>query len=268
MVPEMAERGGIDLVLSGDECNFARTESLRKGKVTVKNGVTYMVCGSAGEKAGEITNGEFSVTDSDFNALYISVTADQNSLTVTVYDVLADGTVEVIDSFTKTQHVCDGDSHMYRFGINSDYLICDYCGAKEEVVGYEGVISMNDQYMYFQSKGFASGWKMHDGKYYYFSPKNYLAVDGVQTINGFTYVFEDCVLVEGCWVTHGSDKRLMWGGSILTSTWHTQAGKTYYFLPNGVCATGTVQIPTVNENGETVMETYLFDEDGSLIGKQ
>jgi hypothetical protein len=33
-------------------------------------------------------------------------------------------------------------------------------------------------------------------------------------------------------------------------------------------ATGTVDISTVNEQGETVVETYIFDENGALIGKQ
>jgi glucan-binding YG repeat protein len=53
----------------------------------------------------------------------------------------------------------------------------------------------------------------------------------------------------------------------LTNSWYEEDGVTYYSLSNGACAIGTVEIPTVNENGETITETYVFDENGALIGK-
>jgi hypothetical protein len=33
-------------------------------------------------------------------------------------------------------------------------------------------------------------------------------------------------------------------------------------------ATGEVEISSVNDLGETVVETYVFDENGALIGKK
>ena len=269
LVPAMAERAGMDLVLSGDECNYARTESIRDGKATVRNGVTYIVCGSAGEKTNAITAGDFAVTNGDFNALYLSVTADEHQLTVTVYNVLADGTVETVDTLTKTHFVCNEDTHLYRFGINVDYIICDYCGAKALLTEYIGVIAFDDMYLYVNQQGFASGWKLHDGQYYYFSPKNFVAVNGEQVINGYTYYFEDCVLTKGHWVTENGQKKLIWAnGKPLTSSWYEEDGVKYYLMVNGVCATGKVMLSTKNENGETVYETYVFDENGVLIGKE
>jgi hypothetical protein len=269
LVPAMAERAGMDLVLSGDECNYARTESMRDGKVTVRNGVTYIVCGSAGEKTNAITAGDFAVTNGDFNALYLSVTADEHQLTVTVYNVLADGTVETVDTLTKTHFVCNEDTHLYRFGINVDYIICDYCGAKALLTEYIGVIAFDDMYLYVNQQGFASGWKLHDGQYYYFSPKNFVAVNGEQVINGYTYYFEDCVLTKGHWVTENGQKKLIWAnGKPLTSSWYEEDGEKYYLMVNGVCATGKIKLSTKNENGETVYETYVFDENGVLIGKE
>jgi hypothetical protein len=47
----------------------------------------------------------------------------------------------------------------------------------------------------------------------------------------------------------------------------TEDDKTYYLLPSGICAVGTVDISHVDENGNTVTETYVFDEEGVLIGK-
>ena len=41
----------------------------------------------------------------------------------------------------------------------------------------------------------------------------------------------------------------------------------YTLLESGAAAVGTVEITETNENGETVTVTYVFDEDGVLIGK-
>ncbi len=268
LVPPMVERGSFDLVLSGNECNYARTDSIRDGEASEKNGVTYIVCGSAGEKANAITNGDFVVTNGDFNALYLSVTADEHQLTVTAYNVLADGSVATVDTVTKTHLVCSEGTHLFRFGVHPEYLICDYCGEKDILTEYVGLIVLNDMLMYVDQKGFQSGWKMHDGKYYYFSNINFQAVNGKVTLGSYTYYFEDNVLVKGHWITTGGMKKLIWAnGKALTNSWYEEDGVTYYFLSNGACAIGTVEIPTVNENGETVNETYIFDANGALIRK-
>jgi glucan-binding YG repeat protein len=126
---------------------------------------------------------------------------------------------------------------------------------------------MSNYYMYMIDGNLVTGWEEHNGKTYYFSPKALAAVNGVQKIGTFYYVFEDYVLVEGAIVEIDGVQKIAWGGRFLTDTWHTQGGKTYYLLSDGACAVGTVEIPTVNENGETVTETYIFGEDGALIGK-
>ena len=48
---------------------------------------------------------------------------------------------------------------------------------------------------------------------------------------------------------------------------HHQKGEDLPPQGNGAAAVGTVEITETNENGETVTETYIFDEDGALIGK-
>jgi glucan-binding YG repeat protein len=268
LVPDMAEMGGIDLVLSGDECAYARTDALREGAVTEKNGVTYVVCGSAGEKNETAVSGEFAVTNENYNAMYISVNADEHQLTLTAYNVLSDGSIEVVDTVTKTRFACAHGEHAYRFGINVHSVICDYCGDRQTVGEYYGPALYKDLLIYLKGYNFGTGWLTHYGKTYYFSPKNLQAVNGVQTIGVYTYVFENNVLTEGCWVTIGGVKKLVWAGEVLTNTWHTQAATTYYFLSNGAYATGEVEITETNENGETVVKTYVFDENGALIGEK
>ena len=93
-----------------------------------------------------------------------------------------------------------------------------------------------------------------------------MAVDGRVKIGSYYYVFENHVLVEGAIVSFGDNKKLAWGGKYLVDTWHTQGGKTYYLLSNGYMAVGTVDITMYDENGEPYVQTFIFDEDGALIG--
>ena len=77
------------------------------------------------------------------------------------------------------------------------------------------------------------------------------------------------MLTKGHWVTENGQKKLIWAnGKPLTSSWYEEDGVKYYLMVNGVCATGKVMLSTKNENGETVYETYVFDENGVLIGKE
>lgn len=270
-VPTLCEQSGIDLVLSSVACNFARTESLRNGEMTVENGVTYLICGSADQKDAIVNTDSFAVTSDSYNALYVSVSVTDDELTVQVYDVRDDGTATVIDEITKTYFVCKDDEHLYRFGqSNKDDIICEICDHTRSLDDYTGVLAMSNYFVYFRSDyfGFVSGWQNQGSKVFFFDREIYLAVDGEQVIDGYTYVFKNCILVEGAWIEEDGVRKLMWAGELLKDTWHTQAGVTYYFLEDGTMATGTVEIPTVNENGETVTETYLFDENGALIGKQ
>ena len=76
------------------------------------------------------------------------------------------------------------------------------------------------------------------------------------------------MLVEGAWIEEDGARKLMWAGELLENTWHTQQGVTYYFLSDGTMAIGEVEISSENDLGETVVETFIFDENGALIGKK
>lgn len=197
LVPVMAERAGIDLVLSGGEGCYARTESLRNGAVTEQNGVTYVVCGSVGERGTGITADGFAVTNETYNALYLSVTADEHSLRLTVYNVSEDGETDIVDTLIMDEHyICPNGEHIYRFGVMPYYLVCDICNTTTKLLGHVGLLAVNDGFMYAHTDRFVSGWQTYAGKTYYFSPATFFAVNGVQVIDGVTYVFKDYVLVE------------------------------------------------------------------------
>lgn len=107
-----------------------------------------------------------------------------------------------------------------------------------------------------------TGWKQfsQDGEdqYYYFSPADYAAVDGVQTIQGYQYTFEDHILIRGNLVRYADGRvRYRWAGVWASQAWMTVDGNTYFFKMNACAATG---FHTLNVGGKNV--SYAFDENG------
>jgi hypothetical protein len=264
----LAELAGIDLVISGSDCNYSRTEPLRDGNVDKMGGVIYMNCGSMSVKKPAVNSDGFAVTSDTYNALYVALSVTDKMLSVTVYDVQPDGSTTQIDQYTKDLFECGEEDHMYRYMLTNSTLVCDYCGYVRPLSGYVGLLGVGSYYLFYDNGNFMKGWRFKGDKAYYLDENTGIAYDGIQEINGYTYVFRDYVLVEGAWIEEDGSRKLMWAGELLKNTWHTRAGVTYYFLSDGAMATGTVDISTVNEQGETVVETYIFDENGALIGKQ
>lgn len=103
---------------------------------------------------------------------------------------------------------------------------------------------------YYATNGKAlSGWRMIQNEsgtdqYYYFDPETFQAVTGEQTIDGYSYVFEDCKLVRGDLVKDSGGTHYRWAGEWLCNKWITIDGKTYYlgYGPNGYAKTGIFHI--------------------------
>lgn len=120
-------------------------------------------------------------------------------------------------------------------------------------------------HLYFAENGvLISGWKSiaqagnESDRYYYFSPADHAAVDGVQFIQGYRYTFEDHVLVCGNLIRYADGRvRYRWVGVWATQVWMTIDGNTYYFKSDCNAATGFY---TMNVGGTNVI--YAFDENG------
>ena len=268
LVPGKAENAGIDLVISGSESNYSRTDPIRNGEFHEKRGIVYLNCGSVNVKKPVGNSDGFAVTSDTYNALYVSLSVTNDCLTVTVYDVQPDGSASVIDQYCSEKFDCGEGEHVYTYVLTKALLICDHCGHTRPVSGYVGLLAISNYHLFYDNGDFLKEWQFSGNKAYYMDENTGVAYDGVQEINGYTYVFKDYVLVEGAWIEENGTRKLMWAGELLTNSWHTQAGVTYYFLSDGTMATGTVEISSVNDLGETVVETYIFDENGALIGKQ
>jgi predicted phosphodiesterase len=96
LLPAYAEQAGIDIVFSGHDHSYARTEEI--------NGVVYYICGTSGEKAYPVTQNEdfhFVIATDDFTATYLTLNATNEAITVTTYDFV-DGVPTIIDTYTKS----------------------------------------------------------------------------------------------------------------------------------------------------------------------
>lgn len=248
-LPYYAERAGIDVVFS-DADSYYRTDSLRDGVATEKNGVTYITVGSL--------NAE--------NTIYVGVTATAGELVITAYSVDENGIATVIDTVTKTPYFCAEDEHDFRMNYEAGCLICDHCDTRESIATYVGPVWIGENLMFMSKGSFKSGWQVHMDKTYYIVPETMSAVDGEVEIGGYTYLFEDYGLKIGAWFERDGVMMLKWAGVTQRQTWITMDGKTYYFDQNGAYLTGVTLAPVVYD-GVTVMEYHKFDENGVHHGR-
>ena len=244
-VPNAVEEAGIDVVFSGHDHSFARTNPLKNGEVDTENGVYYYICGSSGEKSYQINSKHifdydkiFAQATTDFNAVYLSVETDRAQMKINVYDVLSDGSEKLLDSVTlkSVTGSCADKGHELENPVCSNgKLICNNC---HEVIdpsawNFTGWArdEATDRKMYF-FKGIAqTGWFLVDEDNYCFD-ENGVAYEGEQIVDEVPFVFHDGLVVGG----HT--------GFIKKSN-----GKTYYY-DNGKMALGMTNI------GD---ETYYFN---------
>lgn len=187
-IPAMAEAAGIDIVFSGHDHSYARTEMLKDGRVAEDDGTVYMICGDMGEKSRNLnyaaTNDpsfHFAMVSQEYDALYVMVKATAKSLTVTAYNL--DGSI--VDSFTKTvkeEQPGPGpddpdptpEEHNYIYNRATDTLICADadCGqeAPEDYTGWATDLS-SGKAMYFLGGSYKTGWFQFGEEIYHFDKK-------------------------------------------------------------------------------------------------
>ena len=140
-IAQAVQEAGIDVVLSGHDHSYARTEPLYNGEVDQEKGITYFICGSLGEKSYGVTNTpefHFAKATNDYQALYTTLSTTADTLTIQVYDYNS-GSPEQIDSFTKTKDN-GGHAHAYTWD-GASRLVCDVCGYTISSANYTGFVS-------------------------------------------------------------------------------------------------------------------------------
>ena len=246
-IPAAAEAAGIDVVFSGHDHSFARTNPLKGGEIDTEDGVYYYICGSSGEKTYGINSQDifdyekvFAKTNGSFNAVYLSVEATQSKMTINVYDVLADGSEQLLDSLTLKSLTgsCAEKGHELADAVcSSGKLICNNCHAAVDPVEWNYTGWARDEAtgrkMYFLRGVMQTGWFLVGEDNYCFD-ENGVAYDGEQVIDEVPFVFDNGQIVSG----H-------------TGFIKKTNGKTYYY-DNGKMALGITEI------GD---DTYYFEPD-------
>lgn len=128
-----------------------------------------------------------------------------------------------------------------------------------------GVIEYNGG-LYYAIKGVrTTGWVSTydaDGNEvdYYFDPTTGKAVDGVQTIAGYTYTFTNYILTRGDLVTDANGTRYRWAGKWVHGIWFEVDGNTYYIGKyKYYVTTGYASVLT---RDTLEWKWHLFDENG------
>ena len=246
-IPAAAEAAGIDVVFSGHDHSFARTNPLKAGEIDAEDGVYYYICGSSGEKSYSINSQNvfdyskvFAKATTEFNAVYLSVEATQSKMTINVYDVLADGSEQLLDSLTLKSLTgsCAEKGHELADAVcSSGKLICNNCHAAVDPVEWKYTGWARDEAtgrkMYFLRGVMQTGWFLVGEDNYCFD-ENGVAYDGEQVVDEVPFVFENGLVVSG----H-------------TGFIKKTNGKTYYY-DNGKMALGITEI------GD---DTYYFEPD-------
>ena len=195
-LPAACDAAGIDFYFSGNDHSYARTAPLTDGQVN-ENGTVYYICGSTGGKSYSVVdnpNFHFDVATLDFESVYVDVTADRYQATVTAYNVATDGTVSVLDQYTKrTAPICENDEHTYLFDLETKELSCTVCGFSENAAEekFSGFVheQQSHRLMYLVAGVPLTGY-MHYENRFYFADDQGFAYDGAYNICGETCMFD------------------------------------------------------------------------------
>ena len=137
-IAQAAQEAGIDVVLSGHDHSYARTEPLYIGEVDQEKGITYFICGSLGEKSYSVTDNpefHFAQATNDYQALYILLSTTADTLRIQAYDY-NNGSPALVDSFTKTK---DNGGHVHDYTWDGQSrLTCEGCGYTMSSSRYTG----------------------------------------------------------------------------------------------------------------------------------
>ena len=260
-LPAVCQEAGIDFVFSGHDHSYARTEPMTDGAVD-ENGVVYFICGSTGEKSYNVTIDpayNFACVDDDYGAMYLSVEATADSITILAKDLNG----ELIDSYSKQYVPCPNDHHNYRCDRAAGTITCRECGDQPT-----GIVSAQGKLYYAIAGKLYTGWRsaLDSADLYYFSPVDYAAVTGTVTVSGKEFTFADNgVLVRGAFVQEDGGTRYYFGKHYLVSKWIRLDEGTYWADGDGFIAHGYTPHQEYNHAD---YYWYHFDEEtGLLIGK-
>ena len=279
MVPDVCEELGIDVVFSGHDHSLARTHQLTDDELDTENGVLYYIGGSSGEKSYPISSQDifdyekiFALATVDFTATYIGVTADKYQMTLNIYDVLADGTQNVVDTYTLKSHMglCAEAGHEFENAVyDNGVLICNECGDTIDpaAISFTGwaIHGETGRSMLFIG-GVAQTGETLFGKDIYYFDENGVAYDGVVVIDEVEMEFDNGLLIGGYtgFIQKADGNTYHYEDGLMTYGWFEHEGNWYHFnTETGVMNTQTHVMP--DDEAKSKNAYYDFAEDGRLL---
>ena len=198
IIASAVDEAGIDFVFSGHDHSYARTMPLTDGEVDEVNGAVYFICGSTGEKSYEIVNNpehHYAEFSDSYNATYLSVSATDTAFAVTVYDVLADGTANILDTYTMTKSITCTEEGTHAYEYDNGDVICSVCGYHVEA--YSGFLTdrNNGKKIYLQlGRPLSNVWHAEGSDTYYLDENSYVVTGEVEITEAITPVRDEAEL--------------------------------------------------------------------------
>ena len=288
MIPALVDEAGFDVVFSGHDHAFARTEPMTGGVVDKENGAVYYIVGAAESgRYGVYDNPEYNFVKAtgDFNAIYLSVSASYTKMEITAYNMLDDGSFVIFDSYTITND-CYPDNHEYVYNTATGMLLCQNCyyEVAPEEISFSGLITDTEgRNMFFTNGVMQTGWIPFGEDYYYFGEDGRGAegetvlqesYDG-HTDGNITFIFENGKMVGGYTGWYGEkyyiDGRFQTGFIEIDGYYYylwTSEDNRWTGYEFGQRARGYRQIAFHMEAGWTWDTYFWFDEtDGHMLGQ-
>lgn len=284
-VPIAVDEAGIDVVFSGHDHAYARTLPMTGGKVDEENGAVYYISGSTGEKSYDVMpdpSYNFAVATNDYTAIYISVEATDEAMTITTYNLGSTG-VEIFDTYTiRKNNACTQNGHSYVY--DGEYILCTECGyCMTDISSFSGLITDTEgRNMFFTNGVMQTGWIPLGEDYYYFGEDG-RGADGETVLQesydgnsygDISFTFENGLLIGGYTGWYGEkyyiDGQFQTGFIEVDGLYYylwTSADNNWYGYEFGDRVTGYKQIAL--QMGGWQNDTYFwFDEtDGHMLGQ-
>ena len=281
IIPAACDQAGIDFVFSGHNHSYARTVPLVNQEEDPK-GTVYFTCGSTGEKSYAVAPGDFkwaketsegkALPTQDFDGLYLTVNATDDSFTVTAYE--RNGSV--YDTYTKEKNPCGEKGHDFRFDADSQRLLCANCERTKSAGDYTGLVKTVDGKAHVYLVGGAmqkNSWAPYGEDQYYVGADG-MSVSGTQVIDGIEYTFDDlgkCIrgsfVKETVTAADGTTKSLTryypGGVGYATGWWDIDDGKYFFHKTTGELYTGKNRKIRAATGSE--YRYYTFSSTGELL---
>ena len=282
LVPDACEEAGIDVVFSGHDHALARTNQLTDDAIDKENGILYYIGGSCGEKSYPISSqGDFDYKTIfafdptvDFNAIYIGVEANALKMTLTIYDVAADGTQTVRDVYTLLTETgkCDAAGHKLDEAVYdraAKKVICNNCKMAVDAVAADYTDWATDKEtgrkMYLISGKPQTGAFIFGEETYYFDNEG-VAYQGKVKLDEVELEFNNGLIVGGHtgFLKKADGKLYHYVNGAMTHGWLEADGSWYYMdQVTGAALVGKGVIP---DDFERLRDArYDFDKDGKLV---